>query len=84
MRKLSKTDIRRTAYKKIDNWTVVSAYMTNRDKNEMCPSCKNEDTEIIKDKAYLKDFDEFWKNIPYKACYCFFCGWVWSFGGGFK
>jgi len=54
-------------------------YMTNRDTNDMCPYCKNENTEVIQG-ADLNVFNEFYteKGFKFRAISCC-CGAQFSY-----
>jgi hypothetical protein len=82
MRTLTKNEIARTSFKTIpnDRWESPYGYTNpHRDKNEMCLYCKNEDTEIIKDAAYVQSFTEFYGGKKFKVIYCTCCTAIFSF-----
>ena len=81
---LTQNEIARTAFKAISQERRNSPYgytHPNRDKNEMCPYCKNEDTDVIRDKAELAPFDQYYGDRvqKYTVVHCFCCSSVWSF-----
>ena len=71
----TQNDIHRTAVKK-HSGKMKSDFgrLTNRDTNEMCPYCKNEDTAVILDKAILKPYQEYYSDKVHSftvvSCYC--------------
>lgn len=84
MRQLTTQEILYTAFRKRpqDDFKSVYGYThPERDKNDMCPYCKNEDTDVVRDSAYLKQFDDIFSSEGVKgfrvlSCYC--CGAVFS------
>ncbi len=83
MKILTDNEIYRTAFKYFKP-TMISpyGYLTKRDKNEMCPYCYNEDTDIIIDKSYLTNFVDFYnkRNITkFTVIHCFACNAIFSF-----
>ena len=76
-------DIRNTSFEYKSDWRPSPFGYTHpdRDPNEMCIYCKNENTERIRDKASLAKWDAFWVNFPemkYKVFWCYCCGAVFS------
>lgn len=51
----------------------------DRDKNQMCPYCKNEDTDVVRDEAYLVPFKEFYKDRKFTVVSCWCCNAVFSY-----
>lgn len=90
MRALTPSEICRTAFLAV-NSRKTSPFcntMPDRDANEMCPYCKNENTEIVRDPAYLRDFDAFYAGVAaakglaavdFTVMHCDACWAVWSF-----
>jgi len=77
-------EVWRTAFKAIsqDKWDSPYGYKNpNRDKNEMCPYCYNEDTDIIKDAVRLRPYKEWYGDVVKKftVVYCPACQAEWSF-----
>lgn len=84
MKQLTPNEIYRTAFKSIpqDKWQSQFGYSyPNRDKNEMCPYCKNEDTEVITNEVELQPFKQFYsdKVKKFTVVQCFCCSGIWSF-----
>ena len=84
MRQLTQNEIARTAFKAIpqERWGSPYGYThPNRDKNEMCPYCKNEDTDVVRDIADLEPFRKWYGDRVQKftVVHCFRCSAVWSF-----
>jgi hypothetical protein len=83
MKQLTQNEIARTAFKAVHPGGIESphGYTTSRDKNEMCPYCKNENTDVVRDVAELGRFRQFYgdsvKKFTAVSCWC--CGGVWSF-----
>lgn len=84
MRQLTQNEIARTAFKAIpkEQWKSPYSYTHPlRDKNEMCPYCKNEDTDVVRDPDDLRPFAEWYRDKAQKftvvRCWC--CSAVWSF-----
>ena len=80
MRELTRNEIARTSFKYYKDWNSSFGYKTNRDKNEMCPYCKNEDTDIIRDAVSLRPFQEYYKDMEFKVMSCYCCNAVFSYG----
>jgi hypothetical protein len=62
---MTNNDIYRTAFKKIINSGFVSQYgykNPNMDKNEICPYCYNENTDVVKDSVVLNNFHDFYRD----------------------
>ena len=80
---MTKNEVARTAFRYLPNENYVSpyGYTHNRDKNEMCPYCKNEDTDIVRDTAYLVPFVDFYgENVQrFTVMNCWCCSAIWSF-----
>jgi hypothetical protein len=82
MRTLNQSEISRTAFKAQEHWNSPFGYThPNRDKNEMCPYCKNEDTDVVRDEAHLNAFRQWYgdKVKKFTAVHCPCCSAVWSF-----
>lgn len=85
MRELSDNEIQRTSFEYISSnkWDSQFGYkLPNRNKNEMCPYCKNEDTDIVRDFAFTRKFKEFYSKVnitDFTVVYCYCCEAVWSF-----
>lgn len=82
MRTLTTNEIGRTAFKAIpkERWESSYGYThPHRDKNEMCPYCKNEDTDVVRDESYLAPFSAFYGDKKFKVIYCHCCTAVFSF-----
>lgn len=82
MRTLTANEIARTAFKAIpkERWNSPYGYThPHRDKNEMCPYCKNEDTDVVQDAAYIKPFKEFYGDKKFRVIHCHCCTAVFSF-----
>lgn len=82
MRTLTDNEIARTSFRGVLNSVWKSPYgytHPNRDKNEMCPYCKNEDTDIVRDAAYLAPFFAFYKDKKFTVVHCKCCSAVFSF-----
>lgn len=81
MRDLTDSEIVATAYKYIpkENWSSPFEYMLpKRDKNEMCPYCKNEDTNVVTDQAFLNRYKKLFKNKEFKVLECHCCSSIFS------
>jgi len=83
-RTLTQSEIGRTAFKAVDPKGINSPFgytHPHRDKNEMCPYCKREDTDVIRDAAELEPFARFYagKYARFTAVSCPSCSAVWSF-----
>lgn len=84
MRALTQSEIGKTAFKALpaESWNSPYGYTRpHRDKNEMCPSCKNEDTDVVRDAAYLAPFRQWYGDRVQKftVVHCSCCAAVWSF-----
>jgi hypothetical protein len=84
MKQLSISEIYRTSFKYLrrDLWKSPYGYYMNRDPNEMCPYCKNEDTNIVRNTVDLQLFKEFYSSVEipnYIVVECDCCTAVWSF-----
>lgn len=84
MRTLTTSEIARTAFKAIpkERWESPYGYThPHRDKNEMCPYCKNEDTDVVRDMAHLEPFRQWYgeKVQKFTVVECRCCSAVWSF-----
>ena len=82
MRTLTRNEIWRTSFKAIphEQWNSPYGYtQPNRDKNEMCPYCKNEDTVVVQDSAHLTSFRDFYGDKKFKVVHCHCCSAVFSF-----
>lgn len=83
MKTLTQNEIGRTAFKHIPGqWKSPFGYThPHRDKNEMCPYCKNENTDVVRDAEDLVPFVKFYGDRVEKftVVYCFCCSAVWSF-----
>ncbi len=84
MKQLTQSEIARTAFKEVlhERWKSPYGYThPQRNKNEMCPYCKNEDTEVIRSQADLKPFAEFYKDKvkDFTAVRCGCCEGMWSY-----
>jgi hypothetical protein len=82
MRTLTTNEIGRTAFRYIPGkWESQFGYTSNRDKNEMCAYCKNENTDVVRDDAYNAPFAEFYGDRvkTYTVVHCYCCSAVWSF-----
>lgn len=77
MRAMSLSDVTRTAFKYYENDPAFPSL--SKDINKVCPYCKNADTDIIKDEAYLQVFKQFYKEKTFTALSCFCCNAVWSY-----
>lgn len=51
----------------------------SRDQNEICPYCKNDDTDIVRDAAALVPFGTFYGEKKFKVVHCHCCAAVFSF-----
>lgn len=81
MKQLTNNEICRTAFKAITKSEFKSQYgytHPNRDHNEMCVYCKNEDTEVILDMAHLAPFKKFYGDKSFKVVNCHYCNSVFS------
>lgn len=79
---ISEREIALTAFAYIKGeWKSPWMYHTHRDKNEMCPYCKNEDTEVVRDVATVKLFAEFYKGrtTKFQVMSCWLCSALWSY-----
>lgn len=84
MRQLAPNEIARTSFMSIPSEAWKSPYgytHHSRDKNEMCPYCKNEDTDVVRDTAHIAPFAEFYGNKVQKftVVHCHCCSAVFSF-----
>ena len=46
--------------------------------NRICPSCKHDSPDDIRDTVSLAPFREFYKKLKFAALHCSFCGAEWS------
>ena len=71
-----------TAHKYIpkERWKSKLFLRPDRDPNEMCISCKNEETEVVRDISVLRDFANFYsgKVKSFKVVSCNCCGAMFS------
>lgn len=86
MKELTENEIARTSFRSISNelWNSPYGYThQNRDKNEMCPYCKNEDTNIVLDPVLLGRFMEFHRAVKSRLTVveCLSCSAVFSIIG---
>lgn len=84
MRQLTPNEIERTAFKRLPQKKRESTHgykHSRRDKNEICPYCKNEDTEVVRDTVYLEPFRRWYADRVHKftVVHCWCCTAVWSF-----
>lgn len=80
-RVLTANEIRRTAFMAVARVKVGDRYThPDRDANEMCIYCKNEDTDRVTDAGYLAPFAKEWGAAPFKVFGCHCCQAVFSFG----
>lgn len=84
MKTLTQNEIARTSFRAVSPglWESPFGYTSpHRDKNEMCPYCKNEDTVVVRDAAYLEPFKEWYRNKvdKFTVMHCWCCTAVWSF-----
>ena len=84
MKRLNENEIARTAFMAIpkERWNSPFGYThPNRDKNEMCPYCKNEDTDVVRDAESLEPFEAWYAGRveKYTVVNCRMCSAVWSF-----
>ena len=84
MRTLTQNEIHRTAFKYIPKkiWHTEYGYIRpDFDKNQMCPYCKNEDTDVVRDKVALAPFTEYYgeKVEKFTVVHCWCCAAMWSF-----
>ena len=84
MKTLTTNEIARTAFKALTppEWEASSGYKhPRRNKNEVCPYCKNEDTDVVRDVVQLEPFKQWYGDRVEKFtvvnCWC--CSAVWSF-----
>ncbi len=76
----SENEILRTSHKYVQSWSPSPfGFLSKRDKNEMCISCKNEDTDVIVDEVALQPYREFYKDRDFKVMSCSACGAVFSY-----
>ena len=79
---MTPNEIYRTAHKYIpkEQWKSTLFLRPDRDPNEMCISCKNEQTDVVRDAATLSGFQEFYgdrvKSFKVISCHC--CGAMFS------
>lgn len=80
MRQLTPSEIFKTTHARIDSWrnTPFGRLHPERDPNDMCRYCKNEDTTIVRDEAELRPFREFFKTSHFKVLHCHCCDAVFS------
>lgn len=70
--------ILQTAFRYIEDWKPSPFGRGNT--NDMCPYCKNEDTDVIRDKSFLAQ----WENIKafdgmiVKVLQCYSCTAIFS------
>ena len=79
---LTVEEVRRTAFSSInpERWRSPFGYTSTRNKNEMCPYCKNEDTAVIRDPAHLTPFKQVYGDkYKFVAVHCWLCTAVWSY-----
>lgn len=84
MKKLTRNEIWRTSFLELKSTEFKSAYgytHPNKDKNMMCVYCKNEDTSVVRDPAYIKDFEDYYEDrvTKFTVCHCPACDAVFSF-----
>lgn len=65
------------AYRPKAKYTVAGKEYVGRDTNRICPSCKNDVTEEIRDD--LGAHVAFYKDTKFHAMHCTFCGANWSY-----
>lgn len=78
---MNQNEIARTAFRYIpkERWESSFGYKTTRDKNEMCPYCKNENTDVVTDPVTLEPFRAFYAGRKFTVVSCHCCSAVWSF-----
>jgi len=77
-------EVWRTAFKEIpqQNWESPYGYKhPDKDPNQMCVYCKNEDTDVVRDSAvrelYSKEFKD--QVEKFTVMYCSACTAQWSY-----
>ena len=81
MKQLTKNEIVRTAFKYIPASVrkyASSISKNNRDCNDKCPYCKNEDTDIVRDVSLLKPFADVFYPMEFRVLNCHCCDAVFS------
>lgn len=76
MRSLTDKEIVATTFRYIPGEKTWSSYgytYPKRDKNEMCPYCKNEDTDVVTDQAFLNGYKRLFKGRDFKVMECPTC-----------
>lgn len=88
MQLMTQGEVHRTSFAYIpetdSTWRSPYGYDTHsKDKNDMCPYCKNEGTTTVRDEAILVPFKEYYKHpkfngAAHKVLHCHCCGAVFS------
>ena len=71
MRSLTLNEIARTAFPQLPE-------RDGKDSNHICPYCKNQSTDTVRDTAYRGPFKAFYKLRPFTVYHCYCCTAVWS------
>lgn len=76
---MTPSDVARTAHRYIPRESWGGNFLTEKDPNEMCISCKGEATQRIVNVVELAPFNEFYGQRDFKAFSCPDCGAIFSF-----
>jgi hypothetical protein len=58
---------------------ATGAYtLPSKSMDSMCPICKNENTDVIRDCTALQNIAEVFEGSVFKAYDCWCCGYKWS------
>lgn len=80
---MNANEIARTAYKFKPRTMVpyglsCGEYRLSRDANTICPSCKHDEPEEIRDRVILAPFKAHYKSGNFRVYKCPFCTAQWS------
>ena len=74
---MTQNEIWRTSFKYMPQSNL--GVLTGLDSNRVCPYCKNQNTETIRDPAKLKPFKDYYGEKWFRVVDCFACGAVFSY-----
>jgi hypothetical protein len=75
MRQLTQIEIGRTAFREHD---LPEDRVSTVDSNNICPYCKNQETDIVYNALDLAPFKQFYGDKPFRVMECFSCSAVFS------
>lgn len=80
---MTPNQIHRTAFKylKQGEGPLINGvrYKGSVDTNNVCPYCKNQDTEAVRDSAVLDPFKKYYGDKAFKVVFCPACEAVFSY-----